>query len=129
ELLPVVINVLESIRPQLLEKYLTLERSLPRTPVSVRADRSHVTRILLNLLSNAIKYTPAGGSISLTVDVNHNDVVCVVRDTGYGIPQEEIPNIFERYKRLDKHSGVASGTGLGLAVTQALVNAHGGNIS
>lgn len=128
ELLPVVINALESIRPQLLEKELALEQRLPRTPVSVRADRSHVTRILLNLLSNAIKYTPAGGRISLAVDVNHNDVICTVSDSGYGIPHEEIPTIFERYKRLDVHSGYASGTGLGLAVAQALVRAHHGTI-
>jgi signal transduction histidine kinase len=129
ELMPVVINVLESVRPQLLEKNLTLQRSLLRAPVSVRADRSHVTRILLNLLSNAIKYTPAGGTISLTVGVNHNEVVCSVSDTGYGIPRGEIAHIFERYKRLDVHSGLASGTGLGLAVTQAMVRAHNGTIA
>lgn len=128
ELAPVVINALESVRPQLLEKNLILERSLPRTPVSVRADRSHVTRILLNLLSNAIKYTPAGGSISLVIDVDYSDVIFSVRDTGYGIPGEEIPHIFERYKRLDVHSGIAHGTGLGLAVTQALVKVHHGTI-
>jgi signal transduction histidine kinase len=128
ELFPVVMDALESIRPQLLEKNLQLERNLPRTPISVHADRNHVTRILLNLLSNAIKYTPAGGNITLTVDANRNAVTCSVSDTGYGIPREEIPLIFERYKRLDVHSGLATGTGLGLAVARALVNAHNGTI-
>ena len=128
DLMPVVINALESIRPQLLQKELILERRLPRTPVSVRADRSHVTRILLNLLSNAIKYTPAGGTISLAAELDHNSVIFSVSDTGYGIPAQEIPTIFERYKRLDVHSSIAPGTGLGLAVAQALVKAHNGTI-
>lgn len=98
-------------------------------PIMVFADYQHIERILHNLLTNAIKYTPQQGSISLTLSVFANELRLEVEDSGYGIPADELPFVFERYHRVASHKKLVAGTGLGLAITKALVEAHNGRIN
>jgi signal transduction histidine kinase/AraC-like DNA-binding protein/FixJ family two-component response regulator/streptogramin lyase len=84
-------------------------------------------KILYNLLSNAIKYSPEGGTITVTGEQVDNLYQLRVQDTGLGIPEEELENIFERFTRLEKTAGQL-GSGLGLAVVKELVNANDGII-
>ena len=81
----------------------------------------------MNLLDNAIKYTPGGGHVEISAQTHGNEVVVTVKDTGAGIPAEEIPRIWERLYRGDK-SRSQRGLGLGLSLVRAIVNAHGGRI-
>jgi signal transduction histidine kinase len=87
--------------------------------------------VLNNLIGNAIKYTPNGGHVYINTRVNLavNGVEVVVRDTGVGIPPQDLPRIFERFYQVDKVRGPERGTGLGLAITREIVEAHGGRIS
>jgi signal transduction histidine kinase len=81
-----------------------------------------------NLLANAIKYSPSGGDVLISVDVEDRWAVLAVRDDGMGIPASDLPHVFERFHR---GSNVArlSGTGLGLAGAKDIVEQHGGTIS
>ena len=95
----------------------------------VCCDSEAVSQILSNLLDNAIKYTPAGGKIAVGARPLGTMVEFYVRDTGAGIPEEDIPRLFERFYRVDKaRSRELGGTGLGLSIVKHLVAAHNGTI-
>ncbi len=93
----------------------------------VMVDPPRMQQVLMNLLHNAIKFTPVGGRITLAVGPGEGGVIFRIRDTGVGIPAEDLPRIFERFYKADRaRSG--GGTGLGLAISKHLVEAHGGRI-
>lgn len=98
----------------------------------VLADRNHLQQVLANLVSNALKFTPAGGEVTLIVlrsDPHRREGGLAVSDTGPGIPEDEIPLIFERFYRGDRsRTRATGGTGLGLAIVQALVRAMHGRL-
>ena len=92
-------------------------------------DPSYIERIMLNLLSNAIKFNKKDGNIFVNVSVNEKDVVVEVKDEGPGIPEEKIPNIFDRFEQVrSKMKSEREGTGIGLYIVKALVDLHNGTI-
>jgi len=95
----------------------------------VKGDRAKLEQLFLNLLDNAMKYTPSGGIISVSLRTEGQMAVAAVTDTGMGIPQEDLPFIFERFYRADKaRSRADGGAGLGLAICRSIAEAHGGRI-
>ena len=94
----------------------------------VDVDRSRMRRVIANLLDNALKYTPSGGRVEIAANRVGDDVVLSVRDTGIGIPADELPRIWERLYRGDK-SRSEHGLGLGLSLVRAIVQAHGGRVA
>lgn len=103
---------------------LTSEAATPR---EVEADASRLEQVLVNLIHNAVKFTRRGGSVTLSANEEDGAVVFAVRDTGVGIPSDELSRIFERFYRVEK-SRTGSGTGLGLSIAKHIVEAHGGKI-
>ncbi len=99
--------------------------------VEVVADPDQVRRIVINLVDNAVQNTPAGGSITISVEsAGPKRARLVVRDTGRGIPAEHLDRIFDRFHRVDPARNVDSeGGGLGLSICQAIAKAHGGQLS
>jgi signal transduction histidine kinase len=98
------------------------------TGLSVRADEIALGRVLANLLDNAIKYTPAGGLVTLQAQREAEQIRISFADTGVGIPEEDLPRIWERLFRSDR-SRTERGLGLGLSFVQAIVEAHGGAVA
>jgi signal transduction histidine kinase len=94
---------------------------------SVTADGPQIERVVVNLLANAIKYTPSGGGIAVTTSREEDRVAIAVRDTGPGIAAEEMPHIFEKYRRA-RDARRVEGTGLGLFIAKTIIEAHGGAI-
>ncbi|MBW2108445.1 MAG: HAMP domain-containing histidine kinase [Deltaproteobacteria bacterium] len=94
----------------------------------VYADSTRLYQVISNLLENALKYTPRGGSIDVDAAADHNEIVIAVKDTGIGIPEEELSRIWDRSYRGDQ-SRSQSGLGLGLSLVKALVEAHNGRVS
>ncbi len=93
----------------------------------VQVDAQRLEQVMVNLIHNAVKFTRPGGEIVLCADATDGEVRFAVRDTGRGIPADEVSRIFERFYRVDK-SRAGSGTGLGLSIAKHIVEAHGGKI-
>lgn len=93
----------------------------------VHIDSQRLEQVLVNLIHNAVKFTRAGGEVILLAESDNGFVRFAVRDTGVGIPAEEVTRIFERFYRVDK-SRTGSGTGLGLSIAKHIVEAHKGRI-
>lgn len=101
----------------------------PMGSVRVKGDRARLRELFLNLLGNAIRYTPSGGTVSLSLTRDGDTAVAAVTDTGIGIPEKDIPLIFERFYRVDKaRARQEGGAGLGLAICRHIAEVHGGAI-
>ncbi len=102
---------------------------LPDEPVVVTGDAPRLHQVVVNLLANARTHTPAGTTVTATLDVEGNSAVVTVLDDGPGVPPSVLPEIFERFTRADtSRSRTAGSTGLGLSIAAAVVQAHGGQI-
>ena len=94
----------------------------------LEGDESQLKTAFINLLDNAIKYTGQKGKIDISVTGDKGSVKIYIKDTGIGIPEEELPRIFDRFYRIDK-SRNTTGFGLGLSITESIIEAHGGTIA
>ncbi|HZU00521.1 MAG TPA: hybrid sensor histidine kinase/response regulator [Ktedonobacteraceae bacterium] len=103
----------------------------PSDPIEVEVDVDRISQVVLNLLSNARKYSSVGAPISLILERREDTGVLMVQDQGVGIPQDQLPHIFERFYRvpgIERQSGSNVGLGLGLYIAQKIVECHKGRI-
>lgn len=107
--------------------HLTLRVEAMEDLPKVEVDSQRLEQVLVNLIHNAVKFTRPGGEVVLCAEPVPSGVRFAVRDTGVGIPSDEVSRIFERFYRVDK-SRTGSGTGLGLSIAKHIVEAHGGKI-
>ena len=120
----VVRSVVAGLEQRFTERQLQV--ALQLAPAAVIGDPTRLAQVVTNLLTNAAKFVPAGGRVDVSTGTSDNQVQLTVRDNGPGIPEGEIPRVFDRYFR---GSGArANGSGIGLAVVAALVHAHGGMV-
>src|SRR5678816_3948891 len=124
---PVVQEVVAGISQIDREKPVTLTVDVP-TGFIVRADRQRFQQILYNLASNALKFTPRGGEVTISAKRDDSFAYISVRDTGVGIAPDQLEPVFEEFHQA-RSSERNQGAGLGLAITQRLVQAHGGSIT
>jgi signal transduction histidine kinase len=123
-------DVLNKVRPQLEEKRLAFETTVPEKLPEPKIDKDKIATVLVNLLGNAIKYTPAGGRVAFRVRNSDQHLEISVEDTGLGIAADELPRVFEKfYRSSDPRVQEQKGTGLGLALSQEVVRLHGGRIT
>ena len=118
----------ERLRPQVESKGIVLRVDAAPCASSVLADREQIERVVTNLITNSVRHTPRGGEIRVGIAERGNGTVAfMVSDTGCGIPPEYLPRIFDKFVQVP---GVESGgAGLGLAISERIVEAHGGRIS
>lgn len=130
ELADIVARAVDNVRPTIEAYRHELTVSMPVEPIGVEADPTRLVQILGNLLDNAAKYTPEGGYIVLSVAREGYEVVIRVQDNGIGIAPEMLPRIFAPFTQVDQAPSRprGGGLGLGLSVTQRLVQMHGGSI-
>ncbi len=123
-------QVKTSFEPLAAEQQVALRvQAEPNLP-DVEVDRERMVQVLANLVSNALRYTPAGGSVTLQARAQPGGVELIIRDTGSGIPADKLPNIFERFYRVEESRYQSQGeSGLGLAIARSIVEAHHGSIT
>ena len=108
---------------------LGLDSSVPPDTVELRFDRERMIQLLTNLVGNALKFTPPGGFVSVRLNDTPEGATIEVRDSGPGIPPDELPRVFDRfYRGTNTGEARASGSGLGLAIVRSIVDMHGGEI-
>ena len=121
----------KSLRPLAEKQGITLS-VVANDPCLMEGDAERLRQVCYNLISNAIKYTQEGGEVRVALERNGRDVVLIVKDTGIGIAEEDLPRIFERFYRADKarsRVGETGGTGLGLSIVRQIVRLHAGTVT
>ena len=128
-LTPIVSAVLDALRPSADAKAVILSAPPQFEAATIRGDADRLHQIAWNLVANAIKFTPAGGRVSVELAADESHVALTVFDTGIGIPEDFLPDVFERFRQADSSTTRAhGGVGLGLAIVRHLVELHGGTI-
>jgi two-component system sensor histidine kinase BaeS len=128
DMLALTRSVCDNFEAELANKNLRL--TIEGEASLIHVDKDAMSRVITNLVSNAVKYTAQGGQIKITVQDSAQDSVLIIEDNGLGIPQSELPFIFERFYRADKSRNRGTGgAGIGLAIVKSLVTAHGGTVT
>jgi signal transduction histidine kinase len=124
---PIVRQALAMVGPQAQQRGVQLTAALTNDVPAVHGDAARLIQVLTNLVGNSLKYTDRGGSVTVSAAAQGDEVLLTVRDTGSGIPADQLPRIFERYYTR-KRGANKSGSGLGLSIARGIVEAHGGRI-
>jgi signal transduction histidine kinase len=126
----IVLNIVDRLTTQAEEKQIELKMDYVPRGLTVMATEDGLHRVFLNLIGNAIKYTPPGGRVNVRMDQCEDEIVTAIIDTGVGIPEADLPHVFEEFYRASnvKQNGI-TGTGLGLAIAKDLVERYEGRIS
>lgn len=130
DLSEIMADVYRSMLPQARAREIDLHLDTP-APLTVMGDPDRLIQIFTNLANNALAHTPPGGNVKLVTRAVDGWIEGIVADTGPGLPEEELPRIFERFYRLEKSRARGEdgrGAGLGLAIVNELVTAHGGHV-
>ena len=123
-----LIGLGERLTPKAATKGIALTVDVPPLP-NIAGDGDRLIQVFTNLIDNAIKHTPSGGTVALIATIKDNGVLVKVRDTGEGIPADDLPHIFERFYQVDKSRQRKDGAGLGLTITKQIVEAHSGTLN
>lgn len=121
-------DILDNYEPMFIDKKINIDKNIKEN-INITGDSDYLKRIFVNILSNAVKYTNENGTVSVYLNQINNMIRIIVTDNGIGIPKEDLKHIFERFYRSDlSRNRETGGTGIGLTITKALVEAHGGTI-
>ena len=120
-------QVYNELQPLAQSKEIEFKIECTNKDLTVNADRSEIRRVICNLCGNAINYTQNGGRVVITLKNEGNDLIFSVADNGSGIPQEDIPNMFQRFSQGTSKKR-STGTGLGLYLSRQIIESHGGKI-
>ncbi len=121
-------KIITALKPTVSEKNIKLETNIDDGLGHLQADESKIESVITNLISNAIKFTPEQGRITISAKQIQEEIAISVKDSGMGIPKEDLPKIFNRFYRVNRPGTQIQGTGLGLAIVSEIVKAHGGRI-
>jgi two-component system sensor histidine kinase ResE len=123
-------DLADDLAPAATDRGLTITAEAPDRPVAAFVDLDRLRQVFHNLVENSLRYTPAGGSIVLRLSAAPGEARLEVRDTGIGIPPEDLPYVFERFFRSDRaRRAYSGGSGLGLSIARWIVEAHKGTLS
>lgn len=128
DLVRMIYEIKEKVRKIYDEKNMTLSISAPKTLICI-LDEIRMQQVLINLLDNARKYSPSGTHVSVQISSTKENAVIEISDQGYGIPQDQLPHIFDRLYRVEQsRARNTGGQGLGLAIVKEVIEKHGGKI-
>ncbi|OGU35981.1 MAG: hypothetical protein A2068_13275 [Ignavibacteria bacterium GWB2_35_6b] len=128
DIIPVLLDLYESHKEQAAEKELTLSKEIPEAEIILNGDRTRIANSIARLLSNSIKFTNKGGRVTIIVQDFLKEVEIIVSDTGVGIAEKEIPNLFQKFKKVSRPGTQLPGAGFGLVTVKQIVDLHRGLI-
>ena len=122
-------NAIEAAKSRASDKHIQLQSHTEGTCFTVSGERMSIEETITNLIYNAVKYTPEGGHVTVKAYENSENIVVSVKDNGIGIPQEELPRVFDEfYRASNARACEKDGTGLGLSIAKQIVESHGGQM-
>jgi signal transduction histidine kinase len=126
----IIENILELNSYQAEKKQIKINLNIPKELPLVNVDKEMIEEVILNLFSNAVKYSPEHTEIDIIVEEKEDEVVVKVKDEGFGISEDAIPNIFNKFYRVTDNENVRDigGSGLGLSLVKEIVEIHGGSV-
>ena len=127
QFVPFLCGISETFASQAEQKNIEFNIDMPEDPIAVNGNEQQLTQAISNLLENALKFTPETGTIALLLKQDTNMAIIQICDNGIGIPQEDIPHLFERFHR-GRNTNQYPGNGLGLAIVKAIIDAHQGEV-
>ena len=127
-LVEIISAAADSFANQIKEKDLTLTKEFPEETITITGDKDRLYLIFINLISNSIKFTNTGGRISLIINNYQNEVEISVSDTGIGIPEKDLPRLFQKFSKLQRPGAPITGAGFGLVTVKQIVDLHKGFI-
>lgn len=125
----VVSKAVESVQPHAIRKNISIETSMQEKIASVNGDEGTLVEAVVNLIGNSVKYSPIGSEIAVTVEETEDQIFIAVQDNGIGISEEDLPFIFEDFYTGKTKQNTEKSSGLGLALTRRIIEAHEGSIS
>lgn len=125
--IPLIGDVIQATQAGAAGMNVTITSALPPDTPPLIGDRERLRQVLLNLVTNAIKYNRRGGQVRITVSQQEQELLLSISDSGHGIPAAHLPHLFERFYRVPGNEGI-EGSGLGLSISQKIVQEHGGQI-
>jgi signal transduction histidine kinase len=126
----IVINkAVESVEPHAIRKDISIRTSMEDDIFAVNGDEGTLVEAVVNIVGNGVKYSPIGSQIEITASSSDNQVTIRIQDNGIGISKEDLPFLFEDFFRVKSNRSVERGSGVGLALTRRILEAHEGTIS
>ena len=122
-------EALESVKEFAEKKKVLLQKEIPEVEALIHGDRKRLFNALTHILNNAVKFTDEGGRVTLILNNFLKEVEIIVSDTGVGIPPEDIPNLFEKFAKVNRPGAQQPGAGMGLALAKKIIDLHKGWIS
>jgi len=119
---------LDMFEPQIRKKEIKLQTKIAGSLLGLRANPIRIRQMIDNLVGNAIKYTPAGGSVDISISMQEHQIILKIEDTGPGIPPDEQNRVFEKFFRATNAPENVEGSGLGLAIVKSIVESHQGRV-
>jgi len=129
DIIGILNDVIEKFKPLINEHVLSISRDIPVEEVILDGDEEKLKQVFEGLLNNAIKFTDSGGRIFVSVRSLYKEIEIIISDTGIGIPENDIPNIFQKFYRVSRPGKEIPGTGLGLVFVKQIVDLHKGLIT
>ncbi|MEP7218708.1 MAG: PAS domain S-box protein [Bacteroidota bacterium] len=129
DVIPLVERGIQSVVMQAESRGISLTSVVDRPSLIANVDPDRTLQVIINLLSNAVKFTPDGGWVQIRARVEGSEVILEVQDTGMGIPEGDLPNLFQKFFRVHRPGTAIRGTGLGLAITKHIVELQAGTIT
>jgi PAS domain S-box-containing protein len=126
DIIPIVNNVAENFRKQAEQKKITLTTEIPEAEIIIKGDKERLSSAFGKILDNSIKFTNKNGRVRIIVQDFLNEVEIIINDTGIGIRENDLPKIFDKFRKVNQKDNQLPGAGLGLTIVKQIIDAHKG---
>lgn len=124
-----LIKIAEQFRSKAEKKNVSMQIDIDKNIPKIKFDYDKIFVVITNLIDNAVKYNRINGKVNIETSMDDNDVIITIKDTGYGIDEESVPHVFEKYFRVSSKSTEEKGSGLGLTICKHIIDKHNGTIA